>query len=73
MKLVSLVIFFGLIFVDGVSYLEAAKSLNNKLSGKMQNQQRTQPLIFTSKLDLLYFVFLLDLRLLNLVIVICFS
>lgn len=41
MKLVSLVILCGLIFVDGVSYLEAAKSLNNKPSGKMQNQQRT--------------------------------
>ena len=37
MKLVSLVIFFGLIF----AYLEAAKSLNNEPSGKMQNQQRT--------------------------------
>ena len=40
MKFVSLVIFFGLILVDGVSYLEAAKSMNNKPSGKMQNHQR---------------------------------
>jgi len=73
MKLVSLVIFFGLIFVGGVPYLEAAKSLNNKPSGKMQNQQRTEPLIVTSKLALLYFVFILDLRLSNLVILICSS